>query len=513
MNTGSIIDFYDDPYGMVLKSKLAYAQLPDFIRKANFQDDEKLASLPDDAFALVMVDRGEKIRKYACVDKGNTALSAIYFLENKDKLPEEAQKVAAANIASYCQLYGLDVPFQLQKTADMTGSPIMPLQSNPTIKDDTEGYGELMATKKLSSGDVDNGDDAKIASVSVETAVTSLAKLLGHGGFSSISDDPKVVANARAGALIGAGFGALLSSGVDGSDKGKKDFTVDEGLDLTKHMNPDEAKRVKEYGTDLYKKGPLTDRHPKHLHDLYNKDKKKKFSALYVDVTGQVPKTKLASRTAQRYCLVKEGQGRFPIDSYGDVLDANRWFEENSRDLHPEDRKEFCTKLAARADELGISVTDNIRKYASDKFATRGDIEIAVATRQQFWSDGSNERGLLNGLMDKYASVAPDVFCEALRQFDESTGLSHFWDSEVLDPWASTYGFTKEASWEWVDGDARLTEQELVRGVQDSGKIYQVRQRFGEDMAKELADKPITVFSSLPLDTKRILSRLFSDPQ
>jgi len=90
MQTGTVIDFYDDPSGTVLKTKLAFAQLPDYIRQADYQSEEKLAALPDDAFALVMVDQGNKIRKFACVDKGNTALSTLYFLENKDKLSEEA---------------------------------------------------------------------------------------------------------------------------------------------------------------------------------------------------------------------------------------------------------------------------------------------------------------------------------------------------------------------------------------------------------------------------------------
>jgi hypothetical protein len=195
------------------------------------------------------------------------------------------------------------------------------------------------------------------------------------------------------------------------------------------------------------------------------------------------------------------------------VLEANRWFEEHGKTLHPSDRRDYCTKLASRADELGIMVSDNIRKYAGTGYADRGDIKIAVATRQQFWSDGTPERGLLNGLMNKYASVAPEVFCEALHQFDLNTGLNHYWDSDVADPWFSTYGMEKRAEWSWSEGADRLTEEELVRGVQDGDKIQQVRARFGCDLAEGLAKTPKEVFSSLPLDTKRILSRLLSDPQ
>ena len=45
MQTGSVIDFYDDPSGTVLKTKLAFAQLPAYIRQADYQSEEKLAAL------------------------------------------------------------------------------------------------------------------------------------------------------------------------------------------------------------------------------------------------------------------------------------------------------------------------------------------------------------------------------------------------------------------------------------------------------------------------------------
>lgn len=395
MHTGAILDFYDDPQGLVLKSKLAAAQVPAFVKEARCLTPELSGELPDDAFALVLVDQGQKFRKYACVDKGNTALSVIYFLENQGKMTKQAQKVAAQNLCLACTSFGLDVPLQLKvaagkKEADLTGTEVMPLQASHPEND--------------------------------------------HAA--NTSEDPVPVSS-----------------------------------------------------------------------DL------KKTASRYVDVTGQVPLVKRASMTAKHFCLVKEGSGRFPIDSYGQVLEANRWFEENQRSLHPDDRREYCTKLAARADELGISVTDNIRKYAGTKFAGRDDVHAAVATRMQFWSDGDPEKSLLDGLMGKYASVSPEVFSEALKQFDEATGLNLHWDTDVVDPVASTFGFEKKAEWSWAEGPDVLKEDVLRNGVNDSGKIHQIRARFGEELAKEIAKNPIPVFSSLPLDTKRILCHLLQDTQ
>jgi hypothetical protein len=402
MNTGEILDFYDDPTGLVLKRKLAAAQVPDYVRAAECVTPEKLASLPDDAFALVLVDQGKKLRKYACVDQGNTALSVIYFLDNQGKLTKEAQYVAATNLCVACEAFGVEPPLLLkaaaktQKKADLTGTEVMPMQASHPGNDHASG-------------------------------------------------------------------------------------TADESVPASSDT--------------------------------------KKLASRYVDITGVSEPVGVVEAFCQKlaaapiFALVKEGHGRFPLDSYGDVLTANRWFEENQRTLHPDERREYCTKLAARADVLGISVTDNIRKYAGTKFAERDDVHAAVATRMQFWSNGDPEKTLLDGLMGKYASVSPEVFCEALKQFDEATGLNLRWDSEVVDPVSSTFGFEKRAEWSWVEGPDVLKEDVLRNGVNDSGKIHQIKARFGGELASELAKKPIEVFGSLPLDTKRIVCHILQDTQ
>jgi hypothetical protein len=112
------LDIYDDPSGFILKGKIAaLAEIPDFVKTAERLTPQELEKLPDDVFALVALDGGRKMRKFACVDKGNTALSVVYFLENKDKLPIEAQKTAAANLLKACAWYDLDPPELLEKTA------------------------------------------------------------------------------------------------------------------------------------------------------------------------------------------------------------------------------------------------------------------------------------------------------------------------------------------------------------------------------------------------------------
>jgi len=114
----ALLDMYDDPSGIVLKEKVASLEdVPEFIKQAERLDRETLDKLPDDVFALVMLDSGDKMRKYACTDKGNTALSVLYFMETKNNLPAEAQKTAAKNLMEACRWYSMEPPAELEKTA------------------------------------------------------------------------------------------------------------------------------------------------------------------------------------------------------------------------------------------------------------------------------------------------------------------------------------------------------------------------------------------------------------
>ena len=117
---GLVLDVYDDPKGEVLRGIFPTADdLPDLIKEASHVTPELHAQLPDDAFALVLQNNGETtIRKYACVDEGNTALNVEYFIKTAHKLPEDAQKVAAQNLIVACGWYGIEPPQELTRFAE-----------------------------------------------------------------------------------------------------------------------------------------------------------------------------------------------------------------------------------------------------------------------------------------------------------------------------------------------------------------------------------------------------------
>jgi len=121
--SGLILDIYDDQEASVLKSIWPSAdQLPDMVKTAQKITPELAEKIPDDLYALVIHDGDVTLRKYACVDAGNTALSVEYFFKTGHKLPREAQKTAAANLKIACGWYGIEPPEELEKVAIGVGT-------------------------------------------------------------------------------------------------------------------------------------------------------------------------------------------------------------------------------------------------------------------------------------------------------------------------------------------------------------------------------------------------------
>ena len=116
--SGLVLDIYDDPSGDVLREVFpTYEGVPDLIKQAHALTPEESSGLPDDVFSLVLEDGDTTLRKFACIDPGNTALAVEYFLKTAQKLPVEAQKVAAQNLVTACEWYDIDPPEQLTKVA------------------------------------------------------------------------------------------------------------------------------------------------------------------------------------------------------------------------------------------------------------------------------------------------------------------------------------------------------------------------------------------------------------
>lgn len=119
---GLVLDYYDDPNKSVLKSVFpTFEEIPSIVKEAHPLTPEERAVLRDDGYALILQNEGSTLRKFACVDPGNTLLSAIYFAKTAHKLPTEARVVAEANIYAAAERFGVDIHQTVEKTASKGG--------------------------------------------------------------------------------------------------------------------------------------------------------------------------------------------------------------------------------------------------------------------------------------------------------------------------------------------------------------------------------------------------------
>jgi len=198
--------------------------------------------------------------------------------------------------------------------------------------------------------------------------------------------------------------------------------------------------------------------------------------------------------------------GKYPLRSYEEVAAGMGFFRENMLRFHPNDRREFATKLASRAADLGIPVpSHDIEKYAGTALAP--DAGMYIEARRQYVPASMHPvlDVLVKSAGDERAN--PEKLATALTLFDEQTGLDHLWDQHVLDPVSTCFEKTAE-DFVWVEGAERVTEADL-RLLSANRQL--LKDHFGDDFATQFAKDPVSVFKSLPDINKVTLARLASD--
>lgn len=108
------LDFFDDNGSLLREYFPDVEDLPSQIKTASLNPPEI-----DDDYALVMQNGNYKIRKFACNDVANTAISTLYFLENYEKLPDQAVKTAAVNLVDSMNRFNLYIPEELRRLANV----------------------------------------------------------------------------------------------------------------------------------------------------------------------------------------------------------------------------------------------------------------------------------------------------------------------------------------------------------------------------------------------------------
>lgn len=448
--SGFVFDTYDDVDGQVLRDVVEdLTTLPPFVKAAHRLTSHQIDHLPDDQFALILLDGGEKMKKFATVDRGNTTLSVVYLLKQAHLLPPEAVKTAARNLIGACQQHGLTVPSELEKAAKSGSSSV----------------------------------SGKTQSLYARGAKVNKIQFPAVAGESDESHE-----NPQLGKHDGAWDDVKERTNVEGSP----------GTNFMELPAFPQKERVKTASAS-------------ELEGLFNAEARTKQQSWretpYFDITGWDPSMAVDAdiKPAQQTLLA----GSYPIDGYDQVKTASTYFNENWKQLPPNARHEYCVKLAARMSELGMEVSEDMARYGSTTYAA--DVDSYVEARRAYVHDEAHSA--LDMLLEKRAQVSPGVFVHALAEFDRLNDLNWHWDGKIVDPWYSTFGPSLEKvasdNWRYDNTGVRISEADLQVLARNGHE--RLCKSFGHDFAKEFCKSPKAFFESLPAPNKLILARLASD--
>ncbi len=457
--SGYVFDTYDDEDGQVLRSIIENpVSIPQFIKSAARLTEAQIEELPDDQFALVLFDGPTKLKKYATVDKGNTALSVLYLLKQADNMPPDMASVAAINLLGALDRHNIPAPEDLLKIANKQRSnlPVSGKSQKPfTGKVHQLQYPEILEDPKESHDNPQLGrHDAAWDDVNQRTNAEGTP----GSNFLELPSFPQKEKYKVAGQVF------------VGEDKIPEQSV--QGLFSTQAVTRQQS----------WKESP------------------------YFDISEWNP----ASASAETYTPEKTLlDGRYPVDSYDQVKTASVYFSDNKNELGFRDRHTYCVKLASRMIELGMDIPDEVARYGSTTYAS--DVDSYVEARRSYVHEESHQA--LDTLLEKRAMVSPAVFAEALAEFDYLNDLNWNWGSLIADPWYSTFGPSvekiAEENWRWDGVGTRISEADLKELILND--YDRVSSNFGEDFAKEFSKNPKAVFMSLPDPTKIILARFASD--
>lgn len=468
---GLILDSYDNPQDL----KSIYSSLdviPEVVKTAQVLSAEELAALPDSTFALVLMNGEDRLRKYACVDAGGTQVNVEYFMLHRHKLPEEAQKVAAANLMVACGWYDLKVPEALEKIAFGLNSALTLAMAPSMIK----GTGGAIKSNLAAT----NAVGRQVLPLHHQQQLGQLMKQGEASGTELMpsQDDGDLVAAAARGKPGSSNTSAMKSAAVGHLVKQHGGREVGETLEIGQGV-----------AGEQYQKAPQTPIQVLRPH---------------VDVLGKDPPKRLVAKEASYAAY----EGVFPLDSYEQVKQASAYFDANLAAMPPAMRHVFAANMVPRASSMGIAFSKEAAIYGSTSFASDEQLQVGVFTRRPFLSKEAS--AVLDELYEHRAALGPDQYCAALEEFDKLAEINWRYDSAVLDPYMSTYG-EKVASGEdtWVNANDYVTKAQVENFAVTAALA--LRDDYGDDFVKEFQRHPWSTFMSLPLPQKMRIARRASD--
>lgn len=523
--SGLILDVYDDADGMTLKAAFdSQADIPPSVKVGHSLSLEERNALPDDVFALVLREDGETIRKFACVDQGNTELSMLYFLDNGHKLDPEAQQKTAENFLVACSWYNLEAPEEIQKIAiSMDKVRHVAENANGMVRRDGKHLADRLGSSSDRMSQIAFGAGAKARHslpgeiseagkkhmAHVEEKATAAKKILQRRASSALNKSAGIgsflVNKAVKNPISTAMTVANLPSQVKGVSQKVKSNLV--------NVRAGEAnaggsiggfdafhKQAEAVGTRTMPLSAKTDQ-PQYASKAVVKSA---MTSIERDQPYEAPtQKKIATLTAM-------ADGRYPLDSYVEVKQAAEFFDSFAGRMTLGERREFAVNLHKRASDLAIPVSEKVAHYGSTERATEDEWQNGYLSRRENLQDQTASLRLLDKVAEQRSELEAEKFAELLTEFDKVTNLHHYYDWGVVDPVLSS--FTKQASLQGLNtSDDEF--REVIKGTYVSAKHLadfalthrrEIDALFGSDFADKFQKDPVGTYKGLH-DRRRVL--------
>lgn len=462
-SSGMVLDVHDDVGGATLRRIYPTLQdVPESVKTAGALDP---ATLPDHLFALVGRDGEDVVRKYACYDEGNTQLSVAYFLETGHKLPQLAQKTAAANLVEACGWYDIPVPESLEKVALGLGTLMSAATTIPAVTGTAREIKSNLAAVKPAGGQILTPQQMQLMK-GAEAVGTELMPL-----------QPPVPSPAAPSKTTIRKTGSEMHNLVNTPHRGE-DF------------GPQEDNRLQGFT-----KGKQPASNPQ----------MKPFQAT-VDIGPKAERIRpIHFKEASQYAV---GGNQYPLDSYVQVKQASAYFEEYHHAFDPAERHEYAVNLVKRASELGIPVSSRAQELGTTEYAGPVHLKLAEEARKNALPYDSPLVPLLGTVFRKRATVSAELFAATLEEFDKVAGLTQHY-GKIPDAYASV--FHKEAAesdedyQETIGNDTVFGRQLLALARTDLTGLAKL---FDDELVHAFKKDPVDIFKSLPADTKKVIMRL-----
>jgi hypothetical protein len=512
---GIVLDFYDDPKGVILRNKLASSgrQLPPKLASARILSAEELERLPDRLFAMVATNGDEVVRKYAMHDEAHLVLSMIYFDEVGHLLPPEVQQKIAMNLINGCSWYGMDPTESLVKRA-MVGKALSAL---------TAGLGVMDMAAKAREG-AQQGRERMEAFRQAQASGTKTSS----GREIQLSMDQDSAMQRGEGPENGHIWDAFSQfSDIDAARR-KLDAHLAKRnqTDPTINGHSHHHKKADLVGTETMPQAALRSGSgrpsPTSRLNLPMKTAAGKIAAMIVpegwvhagDITWVEAPVTVKKANHTHFALPH--LQRYPIDNAALVMKAASYFDEHLFDFPLTERRVFAQSVVSRANELGVKVAGRVLDYAGDSYGPNLVPELHARIHQ---FEGTGHEAVYEMLLEKRAEIHPMIMAEMLREADEETGASRSYGRPgvgLRDPYEAVYGGAKvaakkpkeEEAYYWSEGGDSVSGPQLMALAKQGPKLNEI---FGAGFAEEFQKDPIGIFKSMPSPQKVVLSRLAGD--